>query len=65
MKRLSNYGLFIGLIMAAVSIFTMLAYNFLSLELTTDEKLNLVVLYCIGTMMALISAACKLFKEIK
>lgn len=65
MKRLSNYLLFIGLIMAAISMCVALAYNFTPLDLTTSEKLNVTVLYCIGTVMSISAAGYKIFKEPK
>ncbi|ASD51568.1 hypothetical protein [Dickeya phage Coodle] len=65
MKRLSDYLLFVGLIMAAVSICSALAYHFTPLDLTTSEKLNLTVLYCVGTAMSISAAGYKIFKEPK
>ena len=65
MKRLSNYLLFIGLIMAAVSMCAVLAYHFTPLDLTSSEKLNLTVLYCIGAVMSISAAGYKIFKEPK
>lgn len=65
MKRISNYLLFIGLIMAAVSMVVGLAYHLTSLGLTGPEKLNLTVMYCIGAVMAISAAGYKMFKEPK
>ena len=65
MKRLSNYLLFIGLVMAAVSMCTALAYHFTPLALTTSEKLNVTVMYCIGAVMSIGAAGYKIFKEPK
>lgn len=65
MKRLSNYLLFIGLIMATVSMAVSVVYHFSTLELTTPEKTNLTVLYFIGAALVISTAGYKLFKEQK
>lgn len=65
MKRLSNYLLFIGLIMATISMCVALAYRFTPLDLTEPEKMNLTMLYCIGAIMAIGAAGYKIFKEPK
>lgn len=65
MKRLSNYVLFIGLIMAIVSMCIALAYRFTTLDLTVAEKLNLTTLYIIGAVLSILACGYKLFKEQK
>lgn len=63
MKRLSNYILFVGLIMATVSMAVALVYRFTPMELAAPEKSNLIAMYFIGAAMSIVSAGYKLFKE--
>lgn len=65
MKRMSNYVLFSGLIMTFVSMSVGLLYRFTSLELNDVEKSNIAMLYLVGAVMVMITAAYKIFKEQK
>lgn len=65
MKRLSNYVLFAGLIMAAVSMSVGLAYRFTTLELSVVEKSNTFTMYVVGALLVLAAAGYKIFKEHK
>lgn len=63
MKRLSNYVLFVGLIMAVVSMMFALVYRFTPMELAAPEKSNLIAMYFIGAALSIGAAGYKLFKE--
>lgn len=65
MKRLSNYVLFVGLIMTVVSMSIGLAYRFTSLDLCAAEKSNVFTMYVFGAVMVLVAATYKIFKEQK
>lgn len=65
MKRLSNYIMFVGLIMIAVSITIAIVYRFTSFDLSSTEKLNVTMLYVVGAVSTIAVAAYKLFKESK
>lgn len=62
MKRLSNYVLFIGLVMTVVSSVAMQFSTVLSLDY--NSWVNLFVMFIIGAVGFTVSAAYKVFKEI-
>lgn len=61
MKRLSNYVLFIGLVMTVVSSVAMQFSTVLSLDY--NSWVNLFVMFIIGGVGFIVSAAYKVFKE--
>lgn len=61
MKRLSNYVLFIGLVMTVVSSVAMQFSTVLSLDY--NSWVNLFVMFIIGAVGFIVSAAYKVFKE--
>ncbi len=63
MKRLSNYVLFVGLIMTVVSMSIGLAYRFTSLDLCDAEKSNVFTLYVVGAVMVMVASVYNIFKE--